>query len=281
MQINLNNKVVMISGASSGIGKALAIEYIQRGYRVSLAARRDYLMEEFVFELLGDDISKQEIGDRVLIVKTDVSIEEDCKKWVEVTYKKFGRIDILINNAGVSMRSIFEECSLETLKRLMDVNFWGSTYSSHYALKYLLETKGSLVGISSVAGFQCMPGRSGYSASKAALQVLLDTIRLENKHKGLKVLVVCPWFVKSEIRKYALNRYCQAQGESPRNEGKMMTAEKVALYIIKAIEKNRRSLVLTFIGKLTIFVGKLFPRFTEMLSIKTMCREIDTPFKEN
>lgn len=268
-------KVAMVSGASSGIGKALSLEFLKLGYRVSLAARRDYLIAEF----LRENLSESEIESRCLIVKTDVSREEDCKRWVEQTVGKFGRIDILVNNAGISMRGLFSECKLDVLRRLMDVNFWGTTYCSHYAIEYLLQSKGSLVGISSIAGYQSLPGRAAYSASKAAIQGLLKTIRIENRKKGLHVLIACPGFTASNIRAVALDKDGNPQGETPRDEGKMMTAEKVARLIIKGIAHRKRSLILTPLGKITVWVGKFWPQLTEGVAYSYMAKEPNSPFK--
>lgn len=267
-------KVVMISGASSGIGKALALEMLRRGFAVSLSARRDYLIVEYLLETLG----AEEMERRCLVVKTDVSVENDCKHWVDETVKKFGRIDVLINNAGISMRALFSECRLDTLRRLMEVNFWGTAYCSHYALPYLLQSKGSVVGISSIAGYQSLPGRAAYSASKAAIQKLLETIRIENRKKGLHVMIACPGFTASHIRQSALNKDGEPQGETPRDEGKMMTAEKVACLIADGLAKRKRSLILTPLGRLTVFVGKFWPQLTESVSYSYMGKEPGSPF---
>ena len=250
MHHTLNGKTAMVSGASSGIGKALALELLQRGYNVSLSARRDYMITEY----LQQSLAPEEMNQRCLVVKTDVSREEDCKNWVEQTIAKFGRIDALVNNAGISMRGLFSECKLDVLRRLMDVNFWGTTYCSYYAIEHLLKTKGSLVGISSIAGYQSLPGRAAYSASKAAIQALLKTIRIENKKKG-------------------------PQGETPRDESKMMTAEKVAHLIANGMEHRKRSLILTPLGRLTVFVGKFWPKLTEDVSYAYMAKEPNSPFK--
>lgn len=268
-------KVVMVSGASSGIGKALAIELLKRNFIVSLAARRAGLIEEYLQMEFSEDVIK----DRTLVVKTDVSLESDCKQWVEKTHKCFGRIDILINNAGVSMRGLFEDCNIAVLKRLMDVNFWGVTYCTHYALNYLLENKGSLVGVSSIASYQPLPGRTAYSASKSAMQGLLKNVRIENRKKGLHVLIVCPGFTASNIRKAALDKNGNPQGETPRDESKMMTAEEVAKHIIWAIDSRKRSIVLTPLGRLTVFASMFFPRFTERVTYKYMSKESNSPFK--
>ena len=267
----MKNKVVVITGASSGIGRALAREFASKGARLSLGARRTELLEELRNELPGTEI---------FIQKTDVSLEEDCKNLIESTYNHFGQIDVLINNAGISMRALFEEVDLKVIKQLMDVNFYGTVFCSKYALPYLLKTKGSLVGVISIAGFVGLPGRSGYSASKFAIRGFLDTVRIENLKKGLHVLVAAPGFTASEVRKVALTGNGLQQGETPRNEENMMTAEECAMHIVKAVEKRKRQLILTFTeGKLTVFLGKFFPSLLDKLTYKHMAKEPNSPFK--
>jgi short-subunit dehydrogenase len=267
----MNEKIVVITGASSGIGQALAREYASRGYRLSLAARRIEKLEALKAEFPQNEI---------LCIQTDVSSEEDCKNLIEKTVERFGGIDILINNAGISMRALFEDMDLEVMKRLMDVNFYGTVYCTKFALPYLLESKGSLVGVISIAGHVGLPARSAYSASKFAIRGFLDTIRIENLYKGLHVLVAAPGFTASEVRKVALTADGTVQGETPRNEEKMMSAETCAHHIITAIDKRKRSLVLTFVeGKLTVFLGKFFPALLDKLTYGHMAKESDSPLK--
>jgi len=267
----MKDKVVVITGASSGIGRALAKEFASRGACLSLGARRTELLEELKSELPESDI---------LVLKTDVSREDDCRLLIEKTIKQFGRIDILINNAGISMRAIFEDVDLKVIRQLMDVNFYGTVYCSKFALPHLLRTKGSLVGVISIAGYVGLPGRTGYSASKFAIRGFLDTVRIENLRKGLHVLVAAPGFTASEVRKFALTNDGSEQGESPRNEGKMMSAEDCARQIIHAIEKRKRELILTFTeGKLTVFLGKFFPSLLDRLTYNHMAKEPNSPIK--
>lgn len=267
----MKNKVIVITGASSGIGRALAIEFASRGARLSLGARRTDLLESLQTELPGTDI---------LITKTDVSIENDCRKLVEETIRRFGQIDVLINNAGISMRALFEEVDLKVIRQLMDVNFYGTVYCTKYALPYLLKTRGSLVGVISIAGYVGLPGRTGYSASKFAIRGFLDTIRIENLKKGLHVLVAAPGFTASEVRKAALTTDGSQQGETPRNEEKMMSAEECARHIVKAVINRKRELILTFTeGKLTVFLGKFFPSLLDKLTYNHMAKEPNSPFK--
>ena len=156
------HKVIIITGASSGIGKACAIELAKLGAYICLAARRIEKIDSLKMELIA-------IGTKAISVKTDVSLENECKTLIDETINTFGKIDILINNAGIAMRSSFEDTDVKVLKKLMDVNFWGAVYFTKFALPYLLEAKGTVVAVSSVAGFQGLPGRIGYSASKYAL----------------------------------------------------------------------------------------------------------------
>ena len=267
----MKNKVVVITGASSGIGRALALEFASRGARLSLGARRTELLEQLRTELPGTEI---------LIQKTDVSSETDCSLLIEETIRRFGRIDVLINNAGISMRALFEEVDLKVIRQVMDVNFYGTVYCSKYALPYLLKTKGSLVGVISIAGYAGLPGRSGYSASKFAIRGFLDTIRIENMKKGLHVLVAAPGFTASEVRKVALTTDGSQQGETPRDESQMMSAEACARYIARAVQKRKRQLILTFTeGKLTVFLGKFFPALLDKLTYNHMAKEPNSPFK--
>jgi short-subunit dehydrogenase len=262
---------VVITGASSGIGRALAIEFASKGACLSLGARRTELLEELQSELPET---------KILFQKTDVSREDDCRRLIEETIKRFGRIDILINNAGISMRATFEEVDLKVIRQLMDVNFYGTVYCSKYALPYLLKSKGSLVGVISIAGYVGLPGRTGYAASKFAIRGFLDTVRIENLRKGLHVLVAAPGFTASEVRKFALTNDGSEQGESPRNEGKMMSAEECARQIVRAVEKRKRELILTFTeGKLTVFLGKFFPSFLDRLTYNHMAKEPNSPLK--
>jgi short-subunit dehydrogenase len=222
----------------------------------------------------------ESLGSEVLIVQADVAVESDCKSIIHKTIERFGKIDVLINNAGISMRAIFEDVELEVLHRLMDVNFWGTVYCTKYALPWLLQSKGSLVGVISIAGYIGLPGRTGYSASKYAIRGFLDTLRVENLKKDLHVLVAAPGFTASNIRNTALLADGSAQGQSPRKEDSMMSAEKVALEIIHAIIKRKRSIILTFTeGKFTVFLSKWFPALLDRLSYNHMAKEPDSPFK--
>ena len=269
----MKDKVVIITGASSGIGKALAIECSKRGAKVVLAARN----EEKLFEL--NNILTPLSNNQLLTVKTDVTKEVDCENLINQTIKQFGKIDILINNAGISMRALFEDVELDVIRRVMDVNFWGTVYCTKFALPYVITEKGSIVGISSVAGYRGLPARTGYSASKFAMQGFLEVLRTENLKKGLHVLTACPGFTTSNIRNSALTKDGTEQSESPRDEDKMMSAEEVAIHVANAIEKRKRTIILTTQGKLTVLLNKLFPAMMDKMVYNHIAKEKDSPFK--
>lgn len=268
----MKDKVVVITGASSGIGESLARAFASLGSKVVIAARS---VEKL--EMIKAELEKNAGG--VLAVKTDVSREADCKSLISNTVEKYGRIDILINNAGVSMRALFDDVDLSVLKQLMDINFWGTVYCSKYALPYLKKSGGSLVGVSSIAGYKGLPGRTGYSSSKFAMQGFLEVLRIENLKNDLHVLIACPGFTASNIRNTAFAADGSQQGESPRDEGKMMTSDEVAQRIIRAIQKRKDRLTLTGQGKLTVLLNKFFPKFLDKMVYNHMAKEEDSPFK--
>jgi dehydrogenase/reductase SDR family protein 7B len=266
----MKNKVVIITGASSGIGEACAIAFANKGANLVIAARN--------LDKLNDVTSNvSKIGVEVLSVKCDVSVKSDCENLIAQTISKFGQLDILINNAGISMRAIFNNMDIDVLEKVMAVNFYGTVYCTKYALPHLLKTKGSLVGVSSIAGFVGLPARTGYSASKYAMQGFLDALRTENLKTGLHVMVACPGFTASNIRNTALSADGSAQGETPREEAKMMTAEEVASHIVNGVEKKKRTLVLTSQGKLVVFLSKFFPKFVEKQVFSHMEKENNSP----
>jgi short-subunit dehydrogenase len=271
--MDLNNKVIIITGASSGIGKALAYEMAGRGAKLVLGARQYVTLCE-----ITQDLEKQ-FNIKALAVQSDVSIEEDCAFLIKQTILTFGKIDILINNAGISMRALFNDLDLQVLKKLMDVNFWGTVYCTKYAMPEILKTKGSIVGVSSIAGYKGLPGRTGYSASKFAMNGFLDALRVENLKTGVHVMTACPGFTASNIRNTALNKVAQQQGESSLDEEKMMTADEVAKIIADGIQSRARTLIMTGQGKLTVTLSKLLPALLDKLVYNVFAKEKDPLLK--
>jgi short-subunit dehydrogenase len=251
-----SDKVVVITGGSDGIGRALIDALVPLGAKISTCARN--------YDKLYN-LQLQYPNVLMHIMACDVSNENDCKRFIDSVIEVFGRIDILINNAGISMRSLFNDVDVDVMKKVMDVNFFGAVYCTKYSLPSIIENRGTVVGISSTAGSRGLPGRSGYSASKFALQGWLEALRSEMTGTGVNVMWVSPGFTASNIRNVALNEKGESQGESPLDESKLMRAEDCAQHIIKAIEKRRRTLILTSTGKLAVIMNKFFPAWSDKL----------------
>lgn len=250
------DKVVAITGGSDGIGKALIEVLIPLGARVATCGRNYDKLYQLQMEYSQNMLHA---------IVCDVSKEADCQRFIESTIKTFGGIDILINNAGVSMRALVNDLDVEVIRKVMDVNFFGAVYCTKFALPSLIERKGTIVGVSSIAGYRGLPGRSAYSASKFALQGWLEALRTEMLEEHVHVMWVCPGFTTSNIRHAALDPKGNPYGETSMDEGKMMPAHEVAQQILVAIEKKKRTLVMTFNGKRTVLMNRFFPSLTDKL----------------
>ena len=273
-KMDIKGKVVVITGASSGIGLALAESFAAAGAKLVLAARNLAKLQEIAANL------KLKYASEVIAIGVDVSKELQCQNLMDQTVKNFGQIDVLINNAGISMRAIFEEVDLKVLSEVMDINFWGTVFCTKHALPALLKSKGVIVGVSSIAGYKGLPGRTGYSASKFAMQGFLESVRVENLYKGLSVLIACPGFTASNIRSVARSKDGLPQGESPMNEKNIMQPEQVAQAILRAVEQRKRTLVLTTQGKFTVWLAKHFPALADRLIFNHFASEPDSPLKK-
>jgi len=266
----MDKKVVIVTGASSGIGLACVREFSRREFKVVMAARSIEKLLEIEKEIMS-------YNSDIMAIRVDVSQEEDCIQLINETIKRFGSIDILINNAGISMRALFKDLDLKVLHSLMNTNFWGTVYCTKYALPYILETKGSIVGVSSIAGFMGLPGRTGYSASKFAMHGFLETVRVEHLKQNLHVMIVAPGFTSSNIRKTALAANGNMQGETPRDESNMMKPEDVALKIYSGVVKRNRLVVLTIQGKLAVFLKRWVPSLIDYFEYQEMKKEPNSP----
>src|SRR5690606_19802134 len=226
-----------ITGGTDGIGRALVDKFLMDGAKVATCGRD----HDKLYSLQSNYPSSP-----LHTMVADVSNENDCRRFIETTTKFFGGIDILINNAGISMRALLKDTQIDVIKKVMDINFFGAVYCTKYALSSIIERKGTIVGVSSIAGYRGLPARSGYSASKFALQGWLESIRTELMQDGVHVMWVCPGFTSSNIRYAALDNTGQAQGETPMDEENLMSAAECADHISRAIHKKKRTLVLTF-----------------------------------
>ena len=249
-------KKVAVTGGSSGIGKALVFELLNAGAHVATCSRNQNNL--YVLET-------EAAGRPLYTMVADVSVEKDCEFFIRKTIENLGGIDILINNAGISMRAEFRDVELDTIRKLMDINFWGTVYCTKYSLPHIVERRGDIVGVSSIAGYRGLPGRTGYSASKSAMQGFMEALRTELLADGVNVCWVSPGFTASNIRNVALNKDGKPQGESPMDEGNLVTAEECAVQILNTVSARKRSNVMTFQGKQTVFINKFFPSLADRL----------------
>jgi len=262
----MKDKVILITGGTSGIGLALANCLGRAGGRIAFTSRDPIRCRE-------TEAALQAGGTEAIGIVADASSEQDQYRAVAETINRYGSLDVLINNAGISMRALFGELETEVFRRVMDTNFYGTVYATKAALPWILKSRGSIVGISSVAGFKGLPGRTAYSASKFAMEGFLEALEAELLKKGVHVLIACPGFTASRIRENALTKDGSRQQESPREEEKMMQPEEVAQEICKAIENRRRRIVLSRDGKLSFWLNKFFPGIVLRLVYKKLAAE--------
>lgn len=257
---------VLLTGASSGIGRELAVQLAAQGARVTLAARtRDKL----------DEVAAMcdERGGKTLVVPTDVANEDECRNLVEAHVAEHGRLDTLINNAGRTMWSLFEDLeTLEPFETIMQVNYFGSVYCTYYGLPHLKKTRGRLVGVSSLTGKTGVPTRSGYAASKHAMAGFFDTLRIELAGSGVTVTMAYPDFVATETRNNALGADGRPIGDSPVHEGEIMTAEECARQIIVAVARRRREIVMSTRGKIGLWLKLLAPGLIDRVARRAIER---------
>ncbi len=266
---SIEGKVIVITGASSGIGRALGLQALEQGAKLAVCARNlDKLKETF-----GD-------SNEVLCFQADVSQEADCKSFISSVEGRWGQIDVLINNAGISMRALFEDVDLGVIRELMDINFWGTVYCTKYALPAIKKSGGVIVGISSIAGYRGLPGRTGYSASKFAVQGFLEALKTELLQTGVHVMWVSPGFTSSNIRNVARSADGSTQRETPLSEDKLMSAETCASIILSSIEKRKRTVVMTGQGKLTVWLSRWLPGVLDSLVYKHFLNEPGSPLKK-
>jgi len=259
MTYSLRDKVVIITGASSGIGAALAEQLGAMGAKIVLAARREERLQEIAAKHPTHS----------LVVPTDVTDESACKNLIERTIEKFGRLDVLINNAGMSMWTGFAQLEdISVFEKLMRLNYLGSVYCTYHALPHIKQSKGQFVAVSSLAGKNGVPFRTAYCGSKHAMNGFFDSLRAEVKQDGVSVLIACPDFVESEIRHVAFGSDGKPFGSDPMAHEGIMTAEECARQIITGMEKRKRELLMSSRGKL-IPIGKiLLPNLIDNLAIK-------------
>ncbi|WP_426100995.1 SDR family oxidoreductase [Massilia sp. TSP1-1-2] len=257
-------KVVIITGASDGIGAEMARQLAAAdGARVALvlAARNRDLLDAVAADCTA-------LGAQALAVQTDVSVQHDCKRLVAAAVERFGRIDVLINNAGRSAHALFEEVTdLGWYEDLMRVNLWGSVWCTHAALAHLKAAKGSIVAVSSLAGLVGVPGRSAYGASKFAMTGFFECLRVELKGAGVSVTTAFPGVVATRIRHRGYNAAGGELGSSSLKEDDAMPVEECARLILEGMHGRKREVVMTAKGKLGRFLKLLAPGMIEDMAL--------------
>ncbi len=258
------DQVVIVTGASAGIGKALAVQLARQGAKVSLAARRPKRLEQVAAECRG-------LGAEVLVIPTDVRDEAQCQALVEKTVTTFGRLDMLINNAGMAVTSLLSDFSdLSLFRQVMDVNFYGAVYCTYYALPHLKQAKGRCVFISSLGGIAAIPYNSPYCASKYGLHGFCDALRLELLQEGVSVTVICPWWVATEFHTAQLNKDGVPRGAERVQDfytSKTMTADRCAEITLQAAYQRQRQ-VLMGPGRSVAWLKALAPGLLDRLAVK-------------
>jgi len=262
----LAGKTVVVTGASSGIGKAVCLELARRGARLVLAARWEDRLAEVAREC-------EALGAEALVVPTDVSSENACRNLIERAVERYGGINALVANAGRTMWARLDEMSEPSAcEELMRVNYLGCVYPTFYALPHLKKTRGRIVAVSSLAGLTGVPERTGYAATKHALFGFFESLRIELEGSGVSVTLAAPDFVVTEIHRSAIGPDGRALGESPMQESRIMTAETCARHIVRAMEKRKRLWIGSLRGRVGRFVRLLAPALTDRIARRAIAR---------
>jgi len=268
----MENKVAVITGGSSGAGEALAYKFSSEGFDIVIGGTNLERLRNVQSNII-------KIGSKCEYIVHDISVNNDVKKMIDLTIKCFGRIDVLICNAGISYRSIFEHVNIDVFEKLFKINFFGSVYSVKHSIPYLIKSKGSIIAISSLNGFIATPTRSAYVSSKHAMQGFFDSLRLELKTKDVHVMVASPGYFSSNFRKNTLKSDGNKEGESSRDEKGMITSEDVANKIYLGYKNKKRDLIFTFRGKLAHLIKNWFPKLSDRLSYNEILNERESLLK--
>jgi short-subunit dehydrogenase len=259
-------KTIVITGTSDGIGAEIARQLaasLQANGGLVLAARNTDALQQVAAQCSA-------LGAQTLVVKTDVGVQADCRNLITQTVQKFGRIDALINNAGISAQALFEDVKEEHLgwyEDMMRVNLWGSVWCTHAALPHLKASKGSIVAVSSLAGIVGVPGRTAYSASKFAMAGFFEALRAELKGAGVSVTTAYPGVVSTNIRYHGLNAQGVVAGSSGLKEDDAMGVDECARLIIAGMEQRKREVVMTTKGKIGRFIKLISPGTVEKMAL--------------
>lgn len=263
---NMRDNVVVITGASKGIGAELARQLAAKGARLALSGRDIAALESVA------DACRQ-LGAAVEVIPADVAVERDCEYLIEQTVARFGRLDTLVNNAGVTMWARFEEVrDLALIARVMQVNYMGAVYCTGHALPHLKASRGRIVGIASHTGLTGVPTRSAYAASKHAMRGFFDSLRIELDGSGVTVTMVYPGFVATGIGENATGPDGRPVVVNPVDPANVMSVEECARQVVVATEKRSRDLVMAARGKLLIYTKPFFPGLLDRIARRVIER---------
>ena len=264
---DLNNKIAVITGAASGIGAAISKTFGFRGAKLGLLD----IDESAVKAAAADRVAA---GMDAIGICCDVAREDECEAAMSAIFEHYGAIDILVNNAGITQRSAFVDTRTDVYRRVMDVNFFGSLHCTKHAIASLIERKGSIVIIESVAGVAPLVGRTGYCASKHALHGLFTSLRAELIGSGVHIMIVCPGFVRTNLQSRALDGNGRITTHPQSIVGRQDTPDRVADAVYKGIQKKKHLVVLSPIGRLTYWMSRIAPDLYERLMAKQLKSEI-------
>ena len=256
-----------MTGAASGIGRALCLRFAREGARVAALDRDAEGLEGLARDLAA-------AGAEAAAFPCDVTDEAACRAAVAAALARFGGVDAVACNAGISHRSLFAETDVAVYRRVMDVNFFGALHVAKATLPSLLERRGLLIVTSSIAGFAPLLGRTGYCASKYALHGLFETLRCELAPRGVGVLIVCPGFTATGIERAALGADGTPTGRPQSRVGGQATPEQVADAVLRAAERGRRLLVLSATGRVSRALVRLWPRAYERMMTRALAVEL-------
>lgn len=260
---------VIVTGASSGIGKSLALRLADQGARVVLAARSVERLEA-----LAQECSRR--GGQALVVPTDVADEAQCRALVERATQEYGRLDMLINNAGFGLVARLDEMpDLHLFRQVLDVNFYGALCCTYYALPHLKQAKGRLVNISSLGGLSALPYNTAYIASKFALEGFSESLRMELQANDVSVTVISPSWVVTEFHEHYVNKDGQAKGPSGRAiyTDKTMTADECARITLEAARRRKREVIMGP-GRLALLLKVIAPDWLDKMVLKMFLRPV-------
>ena len=270
MATDLKNKIAVVTGAASGIGAAISRTFAAKGAKLGLLD----IDEDAVKAAAGDMVAD---GTDAIGIGCDVARQAECQTAINAIAEHYGGIDILVNNAGITQRSAFVDTKVSVYRQVMDVNFFGSLHCTKFAIASLIERKGAIIIIESLAGVAPLLGRTGYCASKHALHGLFTSLRAELIGSGVHVMIVCPGFVKTQLQTRALGGDGQVTPHPQSTVGKQDSPDRVADAVCRALLKKKNILVLSPIGKLTYWLSRIAPSLYERVMARQLRSELIRP----